>query len=123
MVGLGLTMVATVVASMWPRKRGRLFDSDWFLRPCMLISPLGFVGVLAALVVVSVWTPLMNVDVASRWFSRPNVALVAGADSSPLWSPAPNGGRLPARLKSGHSPARSACSRFPTLASPSVFGR
>jgi len=36
-------------------------------------------GVLAAIVVVSVWTPLMNADVASRWFSWPNVAFLSPA--------------------------------------------
>ncbi|MGA2492214.1 MAG: cytochrome d ubiquinol oxidase subunit II [Roseiarcus sp.] len=35
------------------------------------------VGVLAAIVVVSVWTPLMNADIASRWFSWPNVAFLS----------------------------------------------
>jgi cytochrome bd ubiquinol oxidase subunit II len=31
------------------------------------------VGVLAAIVVVSIWTPLMNDDVARRWFTFPNI--------------------------------------------------
>ena len=35
------------------------------------------VGVLAALVIVSVWTPLMSADIASRWFSWPNLAFLA----------------------------------------------
>ena len=35
------------------------------------------VGVLAAILVVSVWTPLMNADIASRWFSWPSVALLS----------------------------------------------
>lgn len=34
-------------------------------------------GVLIAVLVVSVWTPLANEDVASRWFSWPNVAFLA----------------------------------------------
>jgi len=35
-------------------------------RTCLL-------GVLAAFILVSVWTPLMNADVARRWFSWPNM--------------------------------------------------
>jgi cytochrome d ubiquinol oxidase subunit II len=35
------------------------------------------VGVLAAILVVSVWTPLMNTDIANRWFSWPNVVFLA----------------------------------------------
>jgi cytochrome d ubiquinol oxidase subunit I len=60
MVGLGLIMLATVIASLWLRRRGRLFDSEWFLRLCMLVSPLGFVAVLAGWITTEVgrqpWT-------------------------------------------------------------------
>jgi cytochrome d ubiquinol oxidase subunit II len=35
------------------------------------------VAVLIVIVVVSIWTPLMNEDVARRWFSWPNIALLA----------------------------------------------
>jgi cytochrome d ubiquinol oxidase subunit II len=35
------------------------------------------VGVLAAILIVSVWTPLTNADIASRWFSWPNVVLLS----------------------------------------------
>jgi cytochrome d ubiquinol oxidase subunit I len=60
MVGLGLIMLATVVASLWLRKQGRLFESDWFLRLCTLVSPLGFVAVLAGWITTEVgrqpWT-------------------------------------------------------------------
>jgi cytochrome d ubiquinol oxidase subunit II len=30
-------------------------------------------GVMTAFIVVSIWTPLMDAEVAQRWFSRPNV--------------------------------------------------
>ena len=36
-----------------------------------------FLGVVAAIVVVSVWTPLMDPAIASRWFSWPNIAYLA----------------------------------------------
>lgn len=32
-----------------------------------------FLGVFAAIVIVSAWTPLMNTDIAARWFSWPNI--------------------------------------------------
>jgi cytochrome bd ubiquinol oxidase subunit I len=47
MVGIGLLMLALIVASWWLRARRRLFDTNWFLRVCMLASPLGFLAVLA----------------------------------------------------------------------------
>jgi cytochrome bd ubiquinol oxidase subunit I len=47
MVGVGLVMLAVVVASWWLRARRRLFDAGWFLRSCELTAPLGFVAVLA----------------------------------------------------------------------------
>ena len=35
-----------------------------------------FVGVLVAIGVVSIWTPIMDRDIASRWFSWPNILLL-----------------------------------------------
>jgi cytochrome bd ubiquinol oxidase subunit II len=36
-----------------------------------------FVGVLAAMGMVSVWTPIADADIAARWFSWPNIAFLA----------------------------------------------
>lgn len=36
-----------------------------------------FMGVLIAIAAVSIWTPLMNEEVARRWFSWPNIALLS----------------------------------------------
>jgi cytochrome d ubiquinol oxidase subunit II len=36
-----------------------------------------FIGVIVAIVVVSLWTPLMRAEIAQRWFSWPNIALLA----------------------------------------------
>ena len=47
MVGIAFIMVAVVVASLWLRWRGELFDATWFLRLCTLASPLGFIAVTA----------------------------------------------------------------------------
>lgn len=47
MVGIGLVMLAMVVASWWLRWKGSLYTSDWYLRACQWVAPLGFVAVLA----------------------------------------------------------------------------
>jgi len=47
MVGIGLLMLALVVASWWVRAGRRLYESVWFLRCCEFASPLGFLAVLA----------------------------------------------------------------------------
>ncbi|MGP2492390.1 cytochrome d ubiquinol oxidase subunit II [Mesorhizobium sp. PUT5] len=36
-----------------------------------------FLGVFAAICIVSIWTPLMNADIAARWFTWPNMAFLA----------------------------------------------
>jgi cytochrome d ubiquinol oxidase subunit II len=36
-----------------------------------------FLGTLACVGVVSIWTPLMNGDIAARWFGWPNIAFLA----------------------------------------------
>ena len=36
-----------------------------------------FLGTLAAVGIVSIWTPLVDGDIAHRWFSWPNIALLA----------------------------------------------
>jgi cytochrome d ubiquinol oxidase subunit I len=60
MVGIGLLMLALIVASWWLRAQGRLFDTRWFLWSCVLASPLGFLAVLAGWVTAEVgrqpWT-------------------------------------------------------------------
>lgn len=48
MVGLGVIMLAFIVASLWLRMRQRLFTSARFLQICQLCAaPLGFLAVLA----------------------------------------------------------------------------
>jgi cytochrome d ubiquinol oxidase subunit I len=48
MVGLGLVMLAIVVASWFLRGRGgRLYHQDWYLRVCQYATPIGFFAVLA----------------------------------------------------------------------------
>jgi cytochrome d ubiquinol oxidase subunit II len=45
----------------WARRSGRV---------CLL-------GVLIAILAVSIWTPLANADIAQRWFTWPNIAILS----------------------------------------------
>ena len=47
MVGLGLLMLATGLASLWLRHRRRLYDSRLFARWCLAMAPSGFIALLA----------------------------------------------------------------------------
>ncbi len=47
MVGLGLLMLATGLASLWLRHRGRLYESRLFARWCLVMGPSGFIALLA----------------------------------------------------------------------------
>lgn len=47
MVGIGFAMVLTGVFALYLFWRKRLFSTRWFLRWCMLMTPSGFVAVLA----------------------------------------------------------------------------
>jgi cytochrome d ubiquinol oxidase subunit I len=85
MVGIGLLMLALIVASWWLRARGRLFDASWFLWSCVLASPLGFVAVLAGWVTTEVgrqpWTVyglLRTADSVSPSLTGFDVALSLG---------------------------------------------
>ncbi len=47
MVGLGLIMLGLVLAGIWLRLRGHLYDRGWYLKALMLASPTGFLAVIA----------------------------------------------------------------------------
>ena len=47
MVGLGLAMIAAALAAVWLRRRGTLFTSRRFARAMLVLSPTGFVALLA----------------------------------------------------------------------------
>ena len=52
---------------------------DWARR----LGRFAFIGVLAAIAVVSLWTPMLQPSIASRWFSWPNVASSRRCRSQP----------------------------------------
>jgi len=47
MVGLGLLMILQAGLALLLRKRGRLYGAGWFHRFCLLMSPAGFIALLA----------------------------------------------------------------------------
>jgi len=61
---------------------------------------IGLVGVVAFIAMVSLWTPLLNKSIAARWFSWPNMALLApiplvtAAIGIGLWRSLNRGGEL-----------------------------
>ena len=54
MVGIGLIMLAVVIAGLVLWRRGRLFDTPWYLTLCTWVAPLGFMAVLAGWTVTEV---------------------------------------------------------------------
>jgi cytochrome bd ubiquinol oxidase subunit I len=47
MVGIGLLLIATGIAGAVLWRRGRLFDTGWFLKATSYMWPLGFIAILA----------------------------------------------------------------------------
>jgi cytochrome d ubiquinol oxidase subunit I len=60
MVGIAVLMLFVAVAGQLLRRRGKLYQSVWFLRLCQWTAPLGFVAVIAGWTVTEVgrqpWT-------------------------------------------------------------------
>lgn len=54
MVGLGVAMLVLALASAWAWRRGWLFESRWLLDGWRLLSPAGFVALLAGWYVVEI---------------------------------------------------------------------
>jgi cytochrome d ubiquinol oxidase subunit I len=46
MVGVGLLMLLVGILGVWFRFKRKLYNTSWFLKLCMLFSPIGFVGIL-----------------------------------------------------------------------------
>lgn len=54
MVGIGMAMLLLTVVSLWAWRRRRLFESTWLLNTWRLMSPSGFIAVLAGWFVVEI---------------------------------------------------------------------
>jgi cytochrome bd ubiquinol oxidase subunit I len=82
MVGCGVLMLAVVLLGSWLRWSGRLFETPWYLRLCLLLTPIGFIAVIAGWVVTEVgrqpWTVyglLRTADSVSPSLAGHDVAL------------------------------------------------
>ncbi len=91
--GLALVGGYALLGATWLiwRTIGRL--QDW----CFRVARRLMVAVLAGVAAVSLWTPLLVPEIAQRWFSWPNIALLApvplatAALAAALWRALDNG--------------------------------
>jgi cytochrome bd ubiquinol oxidase subunit II len=72
-VGLALLAGYGLLGAGWLVLKTEGALQEWARRA----GGLCLIGVLAAIVVVSVWTPLANAGIAQRWFTWPNIGLLA----------------------------------------------
>lgn len=54
MVGLGMLMLLMSLTALWLRKKGRLYQSDWFHRCAVIMGPTGYIALLAGWVTTEV---------------------------------------------------------------------
>jgi cytochrome bd ubiquinol oxidase subunit II len=71
--GVGLTVAYALLGSTWLIMKT---EGDLQRRMVTLARPVAF-GLLLAIAVVSLWTPLAHPEVAARWFSIPNIIFFA----------------------------------------------
>jgi cytochrome d ubiquinol oxidase subunit I len=105
MVGLGLLMLAIVVASWWLRFRRDLFLAEWYLRTCQYAAPIGFCAVIAGWVTTEVgrqpWTVyglLRTAESVTPSLSATDVALSLAGYMIVYLIMYPAGGLLMARI-------------------------
>jgi cytochrome bd ubiquinol oxidase subunit II len=72
-VGLALLAGYGLLGAAWLILKTEGALQDWARRAARLC----LIGVLAGILVVSIWTPLANAGIAQRWFSWPNIGLLA----------------------------------------------
>jgi cytochrome bd ubiquinol oxidase subunit II len=68
LTGLGLVVGYTLLGATWLYMKTEGGLQEWARR----MSRLALIGILAFIVMVSVWTPLASERIAARWFSLPN---------------------------------------------------
>jgi cytochrome d ubiquinol oxidase subunit II len=71
--GIGLAFGYALLGAGWLVMKTEGALQDWARR----LGRRCLIGTALAIVVVSVWTPLMSSDITARWFSWPNIALLA----------------------------------------------
>jgi cytochrome d ubiquinol oxidase subunit II len=70
-VGVGLVFGYVLLGATWLVMKTEGVLQDWARSKARLAS----LGVLAFIVLVSVWTPFLHAHIAARWFSWPNMLL------------------------------------------------
>ena len=73
MTGVALAFGYALLGAGWLILKTEGALQDWARR----LGRFAFAGVLIAIAVVSLWTPLQHPEIARRWFSWPNVALLS----------------------------------------------
>jgi cytochrome d ubiquinol oxidase subunit II len=73
LVGLALLAGYGLLGACWLILKTEGDLQDWARRAARLC----LIGVLAGILIVSVWTPLANAGIAQRWFSWPNIGFLA----------------------------------------------
>jgi cytochrome d ubiquinol oxidase subunit II len=73
LTGVALVSGYALLGATWLiwKTEGELQSWAYRMATPLLLAVLGFVGA------VSIWTPLMNPDIAARWFSWPNLAYLS----------------------------------------------
>ena len=54
MAGIGFLMLGVIILANWLRWKGRLYDTNWFLRLCEACLPVGFIAVIAGWITTEV---------------------------------------------------------------------
>ncbi len=73
LVGLALVFGYSLLGAGWLILKTESDLQQWARRAGMV----SLVGVVLAIIGVSIWTPLANADIANRWFSWPNIVYLA----------------------------------------------
>ncbi len=73
MTGLGLVAGYALLGACWLVIKTEGALQDWARSQARL----ALIAVLVAIALVSIWTPLMNADIARRWFSWPNIVFLS----------------------------------------------
>jgi cytochrome d ubiquinol oxidase subunit I len=84
MVGIGVVMIMIGLLSLFLRRGGRLYETRWFLRICVVCLPIGFVALLAGWVTTEAGRQPWVVYGLMRTVDGVSPAVSAGAVGSSL---------------------------------------
>src|SRR5271166_6575614 len=73
LTGVALVFGYALLGAGWLILKTEGTLQDWARR----LGRIAFIGVLIGVAAVSLWTPLLEASIASRWFSWPNIALLS----------------------------------------------